>query len=84
MKEFFTVLWNFVWGMGLFGMMMIVVVASCALKEGLVVAATGFGAIFFLILFFGWDKIIGEEAMVRFLIAIVTGLIIAFFVWANR
>jgi len=84
MSEFFTVLWNFVCGMGLLGMIGIVIVIYCALDQGLVLAAVGFASIFFLICFFGWNEFFGEEFMAKFMIAVGTGLLIAFFVWQVR
>ena len=84
MSEFLTVLWNFVCGMGILGMLGILFVAYYALQEGLVPAATGLVSIFFLILIFGWEEFLGEEFMVKFIIAVLTGLGIAFFIWQAK
>ena len=65
MTEFLTVLWNFVCGMGILGMLGILFVAYYALREGLIPAATGFVSLFFLICFFGWDKWLGDEFMTK-------------------
>jgi len=54
------------------------------MQEGLVPAATGFVGLFFLICFLGWDKFLGDEFMAKFMIAILTGLGIAFFIWQAR
>ena len=84
MSEFFTVLWNFISGMGILGMLMIVFVIYCCLKEGLIPAAVFFAGLFFTILFFGWDKFLGEDFMVKFGIACLTGFLICFFYWVAR
>ena len=84
MSEFFTVLWNFVCGMGILGMLGILFVVYYCMQEGLIPAATGFVGLFFLICFLGWDKFLGDEFMAKFMIAVLTGLGIAFFIWQAR
>ena len=84
MSEFLTVLWNFVCGMGVLGMIGIVIVVLCGLEEGFVTTAIGFGSIWFLICLFGWNEWLGDEFMAKFMIAIGTGLVITFFVWQVR
>ena len=70
--------------LGVFGVILTAIITMYALKEGLVETAIGFGAIFFLIIFFGWNEIVGRQFMMSFMLAIVTGITIAFIFLANR
>ena len=84
MSDVIQALWAVIKLLGVFGTILTAIITMYALKEGLIEAATGFGAIFFLIIFFGWHEFLGEAFMVSFLLAIITGLTIAFIVWATR
>jgi hypothetical protein len=84
MPETIQAVWALLKVLGVFGTVLSGVVVLYALKEGVVEAATGFGAIFFMFIFLGWDKFVGMQFMMSFMLAIVVGLVIAVIFWANR
>lgn len=84
MLEVIHALWAVIKVLGVLGVILTAIITMYALKEGLIEAVVGFGSIFFLIIFLGWHEIVGEQFMVSFLLAIITGLVIAFIVWATR
>jgi len=80
LTAFFEVTWAIVKNMHLW-LILSAFVTLMAMKEGLIQVAVGFAGLFFLILFLGWDKILGDYIMVHGMIAVGLGLLIAFFIW---
>ena len=81
MLEMIQALWAVVKVLGVLGLIISAIVIYVSIKEGLIQTAIGFGSIFFLIILFGWHEFLGEQFMVTFMLAIVVGIAIAFFIW---